>query len=84
MNLPRPAGPLLDAAAKLLIRTGPDAVAVHKATQERAFKGEKRDDEWEGHDDAGRLTLRFSGGVMSHAARREAKADPDVHVGGVD
>jgi hypothetical protein len=26
------------------VRTGPEAVTVHKATHERAFEGEKRDD----------------------------------------
>jgi hypothetical protein len=43
-NVSRRAGALLNAAVKLPVRTGPEAVTVHKATHERAFEGEKRDD----------------------------------------
>jgi hypothetical protein len=44
MNVSRRAGTPLNAAAKLPVRTGPEAVTVHKATHERPFEGEKRDD----------------------------------------
>jgi hypothetical protein len=44
VNASRPAGARLDAAAKLPVRTGPEAASVHKATHERAFEGEKRDE----------------------------------------
>jgi hypothetical protein len=44
VNVSRRAGAPLNAAAKLPIRTGPEAVTAHKATHERAFEGEKRDD----------------------------------------
>jgi hypothetical protein len=44
VNVSRRAGTPLNAAAKLPVRTGPEAVTVHKATHERAFEGEKRDD----------------------------------------
>ena len=44
VNVSRRAGAPLNAAAKLPVRTGPEAVTVHKATHERAFEGEKRDD----------------------------------------
>jgi hypothetical protein len=37
-------GTPLNLAAKFPVRTGPEAVTVHKATHERAFEGEKRDD----------------------------------------
>jgi hypothetical protein len=45
VNVSRRAGTPLNAAAKLPVRTGPEAVTVHKATYERAFEGEKRDDD---------------------------------------
>jgi len=44
VNVSRRAGALHKAAAKLPVRTGPEAVTVHKATHERTFEGEKRDD----------------------------------------
>jgi hypothetical protein len=44
VNVSRRAGAPLNVAAKLPARTGPEAVTVHKATHERAFEGEKRDD----------------------------------------
>ena len=44
VNVSRRAGAPLNAAAKLPVRTGPEAVTVHKATHEHAFEGEKRDD----------------------------------------
>jgi hypothetical protein len=44
VNVSRRAGAPLNAAAKFPVRTGPEAVTVHKATDERAFEGEKRDD----------------------------------------
>jgi hypothetical protein len=44
VNVSPRAGATLNAAAKLPVRTGPEAVPVHKATHERAFEGEKRDD----------------------------------------
>jgi hypothetical protein len=44
VNVSRRARAPLNAAAKLPVRTGPQAVTVHKATYERAFEGEKRDD----------------------------------------
>jgi hypothetical protein len=44
VNASRRAGAPLNAAAKLPVRTGPEAVTVHKATHERSFEGEKRDD----------------------------------------
>ena len=43
VNLSDRAGASLNAAAKFPVRTGPEAVTVHKATHERAFEGEKRD-----------------------------------------
>ena len=43
-NVSRRAGAPLNAAAKLPVRTGPEAVTVHKATHECPFEGEKRDD----------------------------------------
>jgi hypothetical protein len=45
VNVSRRAGPSLDAAAKSPIGPGPEAVAVHEATQERAFDSEKREDD---------------------------------------
>jgi hypothetical protein len=56
VNVSRRAGARLDVAAKLPIRTGAEAAAVHKATHESAFEGEKRDEQWERHDLVGRLT----------------------------
>jgi hypothetical protein len=44
VNVPCRAGAPLNAAPKLPVRTSPEAVTVHKATHERAFEGEKRDD----------------------------------------
>ena len=44
VNLSRRTRVPLNAAAKLPVRTGPEAVTVHKATHERPFEGEKRDD----------------------------------------
>jgi hypothetical protein len=44
VNASRRAWAPLNAAAKLPVRTGPEAVTVHKATHERPFEGEKRDD----------------------------------------
>ena len=44
VNVSRRAGATLNAAAKLPVRTGPEAVPVHKATHERAFEGEERGD----------------------------------------
>ena len=44
MNASRRAGAPPNAAAKLPVRTGPEAVTVHKATHERAFEGEERGD----------------------------------------
>jgi len=44
LNVSRRAGAPLNSAAKLPVRTGPEAVTVHKATHQRAFEGEKRDD----------------------------------------
>jgi hypothetical protein len=44
VNVSRRAGTLLYVAAKLPVRTGSTAVTVHKATYERAFEGEKRDE----------------------------------------
>jgi hypothetical protein len=44
VNVSRRAGAPRNPAAKLLIRTGPEAVTVHKATHERAFESEQRDD----------------------------------------
>jgi hypothetical protein len=44
VNVSRRAGASLNAAAKLPVRTVPEAVTVHKATHERAFEREKRDD----------------------------------------
>ena len=43
-NVPRRAGAGLDVAAKLPVRAGSEAATVHKATHERAFEGEKRDE----------------------------------------
>jgi hypothetical protein len=40
----RPAGAPLNVAAKLPVRTRPEAATVHKATHDRTFEGEKRDD----------------------------------------
>jgi hypothetical protein len=44
VNVSRRAGAPLNAAAKLPVRTGSEAVTVHKATRERAFECEKWDD----------------------------------------
>jgi hypothetical protein len=44
VNVSRRAGARLNAAAKLPVRTGPEAATVYKATHERAFEGEKRDE----------------------------------------
>jgi len=44
VNVSRRAGAPLNVAAKLPVCTGPEAVTVHKATHERAFEGEERDD----------------------------------------
>ena len=44
MNVSRRAGAPPNVAAKLPVRAGPDAVTIHNATHEHAFKGEKRDD----------------------------------------
>jgi len=44
VNVSRRAAAPLNVAAKLPVRTGPEAVTVHKATHERAFEGKKRDD----------------------------------------
>lgn len=45
VNVSRRAWARLNVAAKLPVRTGPEAAAtVHKTTHERAFEGEKRDD----------------------------------------
>jgi hypothetical protein len=44
VNVSRQAGAPLNVAAKLPVRTGPEAVTVHKSTHERAFEDEKRDD----------------------------------------
>ena len=38
VNVSRPAGALLNVAAKLPVRTGPEASTVRKATHERAFE----------------------------------------------
>jgi hypothetical protein len=45
VNVSRRAGARFNVAAKLPVRTGPEAATVHKATHERAFEGEKRDDD---------------------------------------
>ncbi len=45
VNESRRAGALLYVAAKLPVRTGPEAATVHKATHERAFESEKRGDD---------------------------------------
>ena len=45
VNVSCQAGALLNAAAKLPVRTGPEPAAVHKPTHDRAFEGEKRDDD---------------------------------------
>ena len=45
VNVSRRAGARFNVAAKLPVRTGPKAATVHKATHERAFEGEKRDDD---------------------------------------
>jgi hypothetical protein len=44
INVSRRARAPRNPAAKLLVRTGPEAATVHKATHERAFESEKRDD----------------------------------------
>ena len=44
VNVSRRARASLYAAAKFPVRTGPEAVTVHKATHECAFEGEERDD----------------------------------------
>jgi hypothetical protein len=44
VNVSGRAGAPLNVAAKLPVRTGPEAVTVHKATHERAFEGKKRND----------------------------------------
>jgi hypothetical protein len=45
VNVSRRAGARLNVAAKLSVRTGSEAATVHKATHERSFEGEKRDDD---------------------------------------
>ena len=69
VNVSRRAGASLNAAAKFPVRTSPEAVAVHKSTHERAFEGEKRDDneQWERHDAVGRLTMRLNCARLSRA-----------------
>lgn len=44
-NVSRPARTPLNVAAKLPVRTRPDAATVHKATHQCAFESEKRNDE---------------------------------------
>ena len=44
VNVPRRTGARLDDAAKLPVRAGPEAPTVHKATHERAFESEKRNE----------------------------------------
>jgi hypothetical protein len=44
VNVSRRAWARLDGAAKLSVRTGPEPATVHKATHERAFDSEKRDE----------------------------------------
>jgi hypothetical protein len=44
VNMPCRAGACLDDAAKLPVRAGPEAATVYKATHERAFEGEKRNE----------------------------------------
>jgi hypothetical protein len=44
VNVTRRAAALLNDAAKLPVRTRTEAATVHKATHNRAFEGEKRDD----------------------------------------
>ena len=59
VNVSRRAGTPLNTAAKFPVRTGPETVTVHKATHERAFESEKRDDneQRERHDAVTRLTI---------------------------
>jgi hypothetical protein len=45
VNLSRRAGALPNVAAELPVYTGPTAATVHKTTHDRAFEGEKRDDD---------------------------------------
>jgi hypothetical protein len=45
VNVSRLTGARFNVAAKLPVRTGPEVATVHKATHERAFEGEKRDDD---------------------------------------
>ena len=45
VNVSRRAGARLNVAAKLPVRTGPEAATVHKSTYDRAFEGEKRNDD---------------------------------------
>jgi hypothetical protein len=44
VNVSRPAGPLFYVAAKLPVRTGPEAATVDKAPHDGPFEGEKRHD----------------------------------------
>jgi hypothetical protein len=44
VNVSRLAGALLNLDAKLSVHAGPEAATVDKATHERAFEGEKRDE----------------------------------------
>jgi hypothetical protein len=44
VNVSCRAGARLNVAAELPVRTGTEAATVHKATHERAFEGEKRDE----------------------------------------
>ena len=44
VNVSRPAGARLNVDAKLPVHAGPEAATVHKATHERAFEGQKRNE----------------------------------------
>jgi hypothetical protein len=44
VNVSARAGARLDDAAKLPVRAGPETATVHKATHQRAFEREKRDE----------------------------------------
>jgi hypothetical protein len=44
VNVSRRAGALLNVAAKLPVHPGPEAATVDKATHDRAFEGEKRNE----------------------------------------
>ena len=59
VNLSRRTRVPLNAAPKLPVRAVADTVTVHKATHERAFESEKRDDneQRERHDAVTRLTI---------------------------